>query len=331
VIVLRSAVPTVFALLGVAACLPPPAGDGPPAAPLGEGGTWASLAPVGEGPRQETAVMALDGEVLVLGGFGSGLSITGAVEAYDPAGDTWRSLAPLPIAAHHVNATVHDGDIYAIGSLTGPGFTANARAFRYRPGDDAWSELAPLPAPFERGGGIAVSHDDAVWIIGGIRNNDAVAEVHRYLPGSDTYERMPDLPAARDHLVGAEIEGQIVVAGGRLGRIASHEATTWVFDDASETWTERAPMPTSRAGCAGALAGGRLYVLGGEGNAAESSGVFAQVESYDPATDTWDTHAPMPTPRHGMGAAAVGGVIYVPGGAAIEGLDASAVHEAYTP
>jgi hypothetical protein len=312
-------------------CVIPDDSTGQPIAPLGEGGTWTTAAPLGEGPRQETAVLAHGGEVLVLGGFVAGLGTTGALEAYDPVRDAWRSLAPLPIAAHHVNAALHDDALYAIGSLTGTGFVANPRAFRYSFTDDQWTELAPLPAPFERGGGVAVSHQGAIWIIGGVRRSDAVAEVHRYLPESDTYERMPDLPAPRDHLVGAEIDGQIVVAGGRLGRIASHSPITWVFDDNREAWLERAPMPTSRAGCAGAVTGGRLYVIGGEGNPSDDSGVFAHVESYDPTTDSWATHAPLPTPRHGMGAAAIDGVIYVPGGAEVEGIAASDVHEAYTP
>ncbi|MEO7092518.1 MAG: kelch repeat-containing protein, partial [Polyangiales bacterium] len=71
---------------------------------------------------------------------------------------------------------------------------------------------------------------------------------------------------------------------------------------------------------------------GGERNtAAGSRGVFAQVEAYDPRTDSWDSLAPMPTPRHGMGAAAWDGRLYIPGGADQEAAGAVAVHEVLTP
>jgi Kelch motif protein len=39
----------------------------------------------------------------------------------------------------------------------------------------------------------------------------------------------------------------------------------------------------------------------------------------------------MPTPRHGMGAVAMNGVIYVIGGSAFPGLFPSRVNEAFTP
>lgn len=50
------------------------------------------------------------------------------------------------------------------------------------------------------------------------------------------------------------------------------------------------------------------------------------MESYDPASDRWQSHAPMPTPRHAVGAVTIGDWIYVAGGGAVQ----SAVHEAFT-
>jgi len=52
----------------------------------------------------------------------------------------------------------------------------------------------------------------------------------------------------------------------------------------------------------------RFFVTGGEGGiiervVARDARVLGQRESYDPATGTWDSHAPMPTPRHAVAAA----------------------------
>ena len=47
----------------------------------------------------------------------------------------------------------------------------------------------------------------------------------------------------------------------------------------------------------------RLEVTGRQ---AHSSGVFSEVEVYDPATDSWESLPAMQTARHGYGAATVG-------------------------
>jgi len=57
--------------------------------------------------------------------------------------------------------------------------------------------------------------------------------------------------------------------------------------------------------------GGRFYAMGGEagvirkGQITEAR-VFGQMESYDPATDSWQSHAPMPTPLHAVSTAVLG-------------------------
>ena len=43
------------------------------------------------------------------------------------------------------------------------------------------------------------------------------------------------------------------------------------------------------------------------------------LEAYDPATDTWEELAPLPTPRHGFGAATIGESVYLPAGAPVTG------------
>jgi N-acetylneuraminic acid mutarotase len=300
--------------------------DGGPTEP-DENATWSVRAPVSIGARQETAVVMLRGEIVVIGGFDAGAAVVSDVVAYDPNTDTWRSLAPLPAALHHANAAVFDDKIFVLGFLRTISFTADGRGFVYDPDLDQWAQIAPLPVGTERGGGIAVARETDILVIGGVRGGAAVDEVSRYLPSTDTWASFAALPAPRDHLVGGLVNGIVVVAGGREGRIASHAPTTYVLD-VDDTWVTRSPMPTSRGGMAGAVWKSRLYVIGGEGNPDDETGVFDDVEAYDVVSDTWATITPMVRPRHGMGAAAADGVIYVPGGADIAGLAATAVHEA---
>jgi N-acetylneuraminic acid mutarotase len=103
------------------------------------------------------------------------------------------------------------------------------------------------------------------------------------------------------------------------------------YDPVQNEWQQKASMPTARGGTAAGVVGDKLYVVGGEGNPADASGVFPQVEEYDPATDQWTSLGDMLTPRHGMGAAGLDGVLNVPGGATTQGLGAVATAEIFVP
>jgi DNA-binding CsgD family transcriptional regulator len=75
-------------------------------------------------------------------------------------------------------------------------------------------------------------------------------------------------------------------------------------------WMQRASMPTARSRFAQVALAGAIYAIGG----LAEEGWTGAVERYDVAADTWTTHTPKPVPVANVGAAAVGGRIYVPGG-----------------
>lgn len=62
-----------------------------------------------------------------------------------------------------------------------------------------------------------------------------------------------------------------------------------------------------------------------------SRGTFDAVQAYDPATDSWTRLTPMPTARHGLGAAVVGDATYVVAGGRSPGSTDSDANEAFTP
>jgi N-acetylneuraminic acid mutarotase len=298
--------------------------DGPPAI-----GAWSALPPLPRGPRQENAVLALDGALYVLGGF-QGLQVSPLVEVYEPALGRWRDGEALPTRMHHLNAAVWEGQLYVLGFLTETSFTPDGRAFRYDPQEGVWSPLASMPRGAERGAGVAAALGERIYVVGGLRGG-AVADVSAYDPASDTWSARAPLPEPLDHLVGGVVGGTLMVAGGRDGGLRSHTSALYAYDPRADRWEAKTPMPTSRAGHAAAVWDGRLYVFGGEGNPDDPSGVFPQTEVYDPANDTWSPLAPMPTPRHGTGAATLGATLYVPGGADVQGFGAVDTFEAFMP
>jgi N-acetylneuraminic acid mutarotase len=153
-----------------------------------------------------------------------------------------------------------------------------------------------------------------------------------YDPALDAWTiDLAPLPAPRDHLTGQASLGLLYAIGGRAGGISGTTARVDAYDPATDAWSPRAPMPTARGGMASGVVDGAIVVVGGEGNPAAPSGVFPEVERYDPATDAWQELPPMPRPRHGMAAVGLDGGLYVPGGASVQGFGAVATHEVFTP
>jgi N-acetylneuraminic acid mutarotase len=77
-------------------------------------------------------------------------------------------------------------------------------------------------------------------------------------------------------------------------------------------WTLLAPLPSARGETAAAVAGERLYVIGGmTGLGGQAT---AEVTVYDPDSNAWASAPPLPTPRHHAAAAALDGTLYVSGG-----------------
>ncbi|MEO8701867.1 MAG: kelch repeat-containing protein [Kofleriaceae bacterium] len=291
---------------------------------------WASAPPLARGATQETATVATGGKLYILGGFDDAGNVIDAVQIFDPATCTYAEGPALPKLVHHANAATLDGTIYVLGSMQTGNFVAIPDTWSWNPETETtWTVRAPMPAGSQRGSAVAGEIDGKLYVAGGLRNG-AVAEVSSYDPVADAWTAEAPLPAARDHGCGGALAGKLYVLGGRQAVITSNIGTVFEFTPGG-AWVERTAMPTGRGGTGCGVVGDRFIVVGGEGNPDAATGVFPQVEAYTPATDTWLPLAPMVTPRHGMGAAAIGDRLYVPGGATTQGFGAVATHEILTP
>ncbi len=325
---MRSLTTSLLIACGGSDPAPEPTADAPQAGGCDDAAPWAAAAPLAIGPTQETAVVAVADKIYILGGF-QDLTITSAVQIFDTTTCTYAAGPELPLPVHHVNAAVIDGTIVVGGALQGGNFAAIGDPWSWHPATEtAWSIRPPMPAGTQRGAGVAGALDGTLIVAGGLRGG-AVGDVSAYDLALDTWTALPSLPVPRDHACGGVIDGKLYVAGGRMTSIPSTSTAT--FELADGTWQTKAPMLTGRGGTACGVIADRLIVVGGEGNPQASSGVFPQVEAYTPASDAWESLDPMLTPRHGMGAAASGGKLYVPGGATVQGFGAVATHEILTP
>jgi N-acetylneuraminic acid mutarotase len=241
---------------------------------------WQERAPMAL-ERQELYPEVVDGLIYVAGGLLSpNTGVSAHFDAYDAAADAWQRLATLPQARHHVGLAEADGSLYAVGGFSGgfPRWRAEPDTFVYSPEDDTWSTGVDLPEP--RAEFVIESVRDQVFVIGG------------------RVRETPDATTFTTHVDSDRNE---------------------MFDPATGTWTRLAPAPTLRNSAASAVVDDRVYVIGGrefslaeDGSAVQEN--VATVEAYDPATDEWETLAPLPEARGGLAAAAHDGSIYVFGG-----------------
>jgi N-acetylneuraminic acid mutarotase len=270
--------------------------------------------------RQEHAVVVLGSEVFVVGGFTPEASAS--VAAYDPSADSWRAVADFPSVFHHANAASVDGRLIVAGFYVGASFTeASGAVYEYDPALDTWAPRSALPAGTERASSCVATFGGKVYLFGGARNG-SVSDSSVYDPMTDTWQALPALPEPREHCAAGAIGEEIIIAGGRAQGIGGFQPGTWAFDPVAQSYEPRAPLLTARGGVAGSVLGGKLYIFGGEGNAMDPSGVFVEVEAYDPVTDRWESLPDMLLPRHGLAAATLGERIYLPGGASQQGFGA---------
>ena len=270
---------------------------------------------------------AVDGKVYVVGGFDASGQAVATVEVYDPATDSWTQRASLPSPLHHVNVAAVGSKLYVVGGLSGSSFTARGTTLEYDPGLDRWSSLTSMPGGTERGAsGVAVL-DGRIVVAGGLRG-DSVTDASVFDPETNAWSPLQPLGVARDHL-GRRHRRRAGVrrhrAGGRRaeGRARGPRREQRELEPArghpdgarrgapprssravSSSWAERVTPPTRPA-----------------------SSTRPRATTRPPTR--WRSETSMRTGRHGIGAAAVGNRVYVPGGATHEGFGAVAVNESF--
>jgi len=299
---------------------------------------WVYLADVEPGAVQEHGTAATSDELYVIGGVPGNYTTDVPpsrkdVSAYNFRSKRWRSVAPLSLGMTHANAATVHGKVYVLGGLTGsdvnPLWNYTSWCSVYDPETNKWSDLPRMPEDQARGASAIGVYDSTVYLAGGMRSlylapgglQDSVDIVTAFNVRTRQWATLPPLPEPRDHVGGAVIGSKFYVVGGRNHGQDNPKNTTWVLDleATDDGWKSKKEMPTARGGIAIGTIGHHIVTFGGEGNAADPSGVFPQTEAYDTVRDEWVKLDDMPNPRHGTAAASVDNAILIPGGGATEG------------
>lgn len=266
----------------------------------------------------------------VLRGASWGMALTfacGAVPTVTGQGQEWQSRAAMPDLRTEVSVTTDGRLIYVAGGFApagGQDATAPRQMFAYDPDADAWTTTDSIPEGVNHAG--LVHLDGKLYVVGGFRENTftPTGAVHIHDPESGAWTQGASMPTPRGALAVVVLDGKIHAIGGNaadatsldheqhgVGDDASSVGTHEVYDPASDTWTQRTPMPTPRNHLGAAVANGRIHVVGGR-----VGGDFTMTahEVYDPATDVWTSAPALPTGRSGIAVVEHQGLVYVFGG-----------------
>jgi N-acetylneuraminic acid mutarotase len=243
---------------------------------------------------------------------------TGAAEGL------WTAGIEMPTARSELAVTRLHGRIYVAGGI---GQWGTSKAFEvYDPGTSSWQRLAPLPKATHHAALAAA--DGRIYLSGGYPDllfSRIFRSAWRYDPKADKWARITDMPGPRAAHRLVALEGKIYVVGGR----GPDSTALWVYDPKKDRWdASRSPLPTAREHLATAVAGGKLYAIGGRLKDHVNRSV---VEAYYPATDQWLRRSDLPAARGGHTAAALNGRIHVTGGEDITAGKVFAEHWVYDP
>lgn len=173
--------------------------------------------------------------------------------------------------------------------------------------------------------------DGKIYAIGGGSKfgEGALGTVEAYDQATDTWSARSGMPTPRQKPASCVVDGKIYVLGGCEFHFVSGydynvECYTTVeeYDPATDTWSEKSPMPTARSFHSACAVDNRIYIIGGGGSGTYGSwnNSVNEMEMYEPATDTWTGIGIAPRPMMNSGCSVIDGKIYIMGGE-LEGYD----------
>jgi N-acetylneuraminic acid mutarotase len=218
--------------------------------------------------------------------------------------------------------------IYLLGGSNDEGALSTVLA--YDPALDSWCEVASMA--MKRCRHVAAALGGKLYVMGGydVGEEMPLAEVEVFDPKANGWQPVPSMPTARRAFAAAAVAGKVYAIGGLDDNSELCDAVE-AYDPLFGAWTQVASLPVARGYHTTAVVDGKMYVLGGEFIDDEGYQVATdRVDVYDPAANSWQQMAAMPTARHGHAAAVMDGKIYVSGGftSRDDSLDA---FEAYDP
>jgi N-acetylneuraminic acid mutarotase len=171
-----------------------------------------------------------------------------------------------------------------------------------------WSSAQSLPAALAWFA--AAGYRGSIYVAGGTDDTSVRSDVYRFDPAQGTWEKLNDLPAGRWAMQMAAVGDTLYAAGGFDTFAISSVTSLWAYLPDTDSWVDRASLPTGRAWGGAAAVAGQLVLVGGRTSESRDAVV---TEIYDPQANAWREGELIPTPREGLTAQVVDGILYAIG------------------
>lgn len=195
--------------------------------------------------------------------------------------------------------------------------------------NDCWTVQEPMPTV--RTGFSVGAVNGMLYAVGGqipgTSRHNAVSTVEAYDPNTNRWFTKAPMPTVGPGAQIGVVSGVLYAVGGiNVGLVDPLPVgTVEAYDPVTDTWTAKQPIPSPPYGAGVGVVNGILYAVGGIAPGGSGIVITGTLQAYDPASDTWTTKAPMPTPRIGFRVGVLNGLLYVVGG------DDVGTVEAYDP
>lgn len=264
---------------------------------------WTVMTPMPT-PRQALSGAVIDSIIYVIGG-----TITpgnsSIVEAYNVNTNAWVTKSPMPTPRAELGVAVVNGKIYAIGGYNTGTVTS---VEKYDPITDTWTTLAPMPTSRSALSVAAIGNN--IYAIGGFPSGMATLEVYNTVTNS--WSTKSPLPSGRKQINSLlAINGKLYLVGGKNDPTIFSD--NYVYDTLSNTWSVVTSLPYAQWAGAGCVLNNKICYFGGSTNIGWAGGTRNN-NSFDPATNNWQSHLPMLQRCASMYAATVNDKIYLIGG-----------------
>ncbi|MCC2547637.1 T9SS type A sorting domain-containing protein [Hymenobacter sp. BT175] len=194
----------------------------------------------------------------------------------------------------------------------------------------SWTALTSMTTARAQHG--AVAHPDGnIYVFGGYNGSTTFSSTEAYNIATNTWTSRASMPVA--------MQGPATALGndGKIYSFAGRDQSTYRsecyrYDPVTNAWSTIATMPAPRwQARALTAASGLIYVFGGW-NFDLGVTPGAEVQIYNPVTNTWSMGASMPVPIMGMAAALDGtGLMHLYGGIGANPYPALVSHYVYNP
>ncbi len=218
----------------------------------------------------------------------------------------WKQLADLPEGYYCGEAVTLNNEIYFVAGRNDKAVTPYF--YKFNPKTNQWVKLADIPEPAMNLALAAVN--GKIYAIGG----DLFKNTNReYDPQTNSWRILEPMPTGRQHISAGVYGNNIYISGGLTSWkniTKKHE----VYNVLSNTWSEKASIPSLRNNAAVVSLDSLIYVIGGAGTKDNIWGDIWTVEKYNVNSDSWVQKNDLPILLFKPGVTVVNNEIIVLGG-----------------